>query len=70
MLQLTTAIDLGPGEEMYKMTGQKLYLSKIFRQVGLINVNKLASLIRDYTVCAFQKKVILKAFMSDFNLLI
>ena len=51
---------VGPGEEKFKMKNYLLYLSKIFRQVGLIKQCKLklacpqrSSLIRDYTVCDY-----------------
>ena len=36
MFHLTSAIDFGTGKEMFKMTNLLLYLSKIFRHVGLI----------------------------------
>ena len=57
MFQLTSDLD-GPREEKFKMTNHLLYLSNIFRQVGLTLQCKLklacsprSSLTRDYTDC-------------------
>ena len=36
IFQLTSAINLGLGEEMCKMTGHLLYLCKLYKQVILI----------------------------------
>ena len=58
MFQLNLPMDFGPGEEIYKTTEHSLYLSKIFRQEGLLKQCKLSvshypssSLIWDYTFC-------------------